>query len=317
MKHPVALAFVALLLVQAPDPAAAGPRPRSAVEINGTTVALGDLFADAGLQATSVVMAAPEPGAQLTMNGVELDAIARRYGLAWQAGAGRDLVVVTRASRHLEAQVITDALAAAIAVDDAGDVPQITLDGPPLRPMVPRGAIASAHVEQLERDPATGRFSAVLVVSASGAADQRFALDGRIDETIEVPVLRSRVRPGQAIEMSDIDWRRIARSALPRDAVTDIKSLIEHSPSRSITPGKPILAGDLGSPEVVHKGALVSMHVIGRNMHLAATGRAQASGAVGDVIAVQNVTSRIVIEALVTGPDRVEVRPPRQVAIAQ
>ncbi len=108
------------------------------------------------------------------------------------------------------------------------------------------------------------------------------------------------------IEERDIEWIESRVDALPRDAIRDARDLIGKSLTRVVRPGKPLLPGDVGEPTVVQRGSVVAMHYISRHMHLVASGRAQESGAMGDVIRVQNVHSRLTIDAVITGTNRVE-----------
>jgi len=96
---------------------------------------------------------------------------------------------------------------------------------------------------------------------------------------------------------------------VPGDVATGPKDLIGLSPKRTLTPGKPVQMADVGPPVIVRKGALLTMTLTTERMQLTATGRALDSGSLGDVVRAMNVQSKLVVEAVVIGPNRVSAQP--------
>lgn len=78
---------------------------------------------------------------------------------------------------------------------------------------------------------------------------------------------------------------------------------------RQLAAGQPLVVGELMRPAMVQKGASVLMQLDSPGITLTAQGQALESGAIGERIQVLNPVSRAVIEAEVTGPDRVRVAP--------
>jgi flagella basal body P-ring formation protein FlgA len=307
----VAQALAATSLAAAPAPAwaAAEPLLRPAVEVDGTQITLGDLFVNAGALTDQAVLPAPAPGEEIRLSLAEAFELANAHGLGWRPVAPFEYAVVTRAWRPLDREEVLEVLEAALARAGAGANLEIDLPRNAFDIKVARGALADLSVEDTTYDPAGGRFHATLVVRDSHRRPRRQPLIGRAFAMVELPVLRARLRRDQVIEVDDLEMRRFRSDRVAGDALGDAAKLIGLSPLRVLTPGKPVRAGDIGPPTIVTKGAIVAMHLITEQMHLVAAGRAEEAGALGDAITVRNTQSRLVVDAIVTGPNRVFVRP--------
>jgi len=176
---------------------------------------------------------------------------------------------------------------------------------------VPASVVADIQtlLNRLDYDAADGRFSATLAVTPAGGGAQHYSIAGRAHSVVEVPVLRDRLRPDTVIRADDIVWRKVRSDRLRREVVTDAADLVGMSPRRTIVPGRALAPGEVGPPIMVRKGETVTMRLKSPQMELTAIGRALDSGADGDVIAVQNTDSRIVVEAVVAGTSLVVVDP--------
>jgi len=304
------LAIAAALAALTVGAAFAGePALREAVEVDGADVTLGDLFTNAGDLAAVPVLRAPPPGETIRLSIADAFALANRHGFGWRPVAPFEFATVTRATRMLDQGRALDVLRAALERAGAGENLKIDLPPGALDLEVARGAIAEIGVEELTRDAGSGRFRAVLSVRDGTGPARRLTLLGTAHAYVEVPVLRARLRRDHVIEDADIAWASLRADRVPESALRDPLEIVGLSPGRMVPPGKPLVAADLVAPTIVAKGALVSMRLTTERMDLVAIGRAMESGALGDVIQVRNIQSRLVVEAVVTGPDRVSVRP--------
>ncbi|MDP6515853.1 MAG: flagellar basal body P-ring formation chaperone FlgA [Alphaproteobacteria bacterium] len=303
-----------MVVVFAISVAAAPPRLRPNIEVDHGQVTLGDLFENAGAVADVAVMAAPAPGERTELTIAQVFDLANRHGLGWRPVVPFTHVSIGRAWRYLNDREIAENLKDALREAGAGGTLTLDLPTRALEIKVARGALADVTFEAVSYEPETSRFQVTLVVRAAGTRVQRYNMVGRAFATLEIPVLRSRLRGEDVIRNDDIEWVERRTNKLPRAVITDAADLIGKSLTRAVAPGKPLKSGDVGAPTMVIRGAMVAMHYLAPNLHLVATGRAEESGARGEVIAVQNSHSRITIDAVVTGANRVEVRTPRQFA---
>lgn len=287
---------------------AVGPQLRPFVEVDSERVHLGDLFDFAGAFADVPVMYAPPPGEQTTLTLGQIEAMVATSGMAWEPVIPFATVVVTRAHRLLDHNEIAERLQEALHRSGVPGPLTIDFSGAALLIKVPRGRLVELRFESVEHNPATGRFSAMLVVDAGPGFSQRTNLFGRAYVTRRVPTVRTRMKAEEVIRDSDIVWVDWRTDELPDGVITDAEALIGQSPIRAIQPGKPLARDDVGPPILIQRGAVVTMHYRSRNMHLVAMGRAQEAGAMNSVIRVQNAASRIVVDAVVNGENRVAVQ---------
>src|SRR6185437_16109147 len=142
------------------------------------------------------------------------------------------------------------------------------------------GAVHSV-VTQLQYDAPSGRFSAALSLTGDFMPPVTMRLAGRVQETIEVPIATTRLPAGAVLRAGDVHMARI-RAALARDDVVR-------------EPGQAI--------------GMALRHSVSAGLTVAAQGQALDPGAMGERVRVLNPVSRAVLEAEVTGPGQVRVRP--------
>lgn len=312
------LALAAALLLPAPLGAAAeGIEPvalKHHAVIHGDIVRLGDLFEGLGGRATTAVARAPAPGRQVELDARWLSALARSHEIAWRPQTRFDRIMVERASLTIPAEQIRDALLVELTDRMPEADFEISLDNPALRLVLPLEAEGSLAVNGLVYHQASGRFRAQLVSPAQGTPQLRRGVSGRALRMAEVPVLRRRVAPGEAIGEDDVGWLRIRHDRSRRGIVRDIESLTGKSPRRPISVDQPVRLSDLREPVVVAKNNLVVIRLKTDRMTLTAQGRALEDGSAGAGIRVMNTKSNTVINATVVQAGLVEVVAATQVA---
>jgi flagella basal body P-ring formation protein FlgA len=74
-----------------------------------------------------------------------------------------------------------------------------------------------------------------------------------------------------------------------------------------LRPDQPLTASDVMKPEVVARNDIVTIVYQAPGVTLTLRGQARDGGALGDTIGVLNVESKRVVQAVVSGPDRVTV----------
>ncbi|HYM32838.1 MAG TPA: flagellar basal body P-ring formation chaperone FlgA [Candidatus Cybelea sp.] len=282
-------------------------RLRASVVVVGDRITLGDLFDNAGKAADVVAAAAPPPGEKVYLRVSQIQAVTEAAGLTFEPDPGLRTVAVTRAGRLVPHQEIVAQIAKALAdYTEGGDV-SVQLSNQSLTISVPTDAQASVRVDDIDYDPRSQRFVAILAAPADDANASHFQVQGRLISVSRVPGLRSRINPGHVIAKSDIEWIEVPVERIDRYVVTDPDDLIGKTPKRSIAPGSAIRSSDVDRPLLVAKGAIVTMTMTVPNMTLTTVGRAMDNGGKGDVIQVQNVQSSKSVAATVSGPNQVVV----------
>jgi flagella basal body P-ring formation protein FlgA len=321
LAHAAVLACTGVLactavLACATLPAAAATL-RTTTTLHGPRVKLSDLFDDAGGNGARVLGPGPAPGGRIVVEAAQLAAIARQFNVEWRPSSSADRTVLDWPGRPLPRPAVMAALREALAASGVPpehcevDLADFTA------PLVPFEAAPRPLVTELDYDRATGRFTAVLLVTGDGIEPISARIGGRVDELIEVPVATARLSAGIVLGPEDIHMARVragvANGAVARQPEDAIGLQLRHQ----IAAGQPLMLADLSRPELVLRGANVQMLLDSPGILLVAQGQAMESGAIGEHIRVLNPVSHAVIEAEVVGPDRVRVTPgPQSLLVA-
>lgn len=280
---------------------------RNNVIVEGDVVKLGDIFEDAGMYADRAVINAPAPGRRLTLDINFLAEAARVYRVNWRPLSRFDRVIVERAGKTIAALEIVQHLRGPLATEGMPKNAHIELANRGLEINVPLNMSTDIEVRNISYEPASGRFSALVLVGSNDQSGQRVMLSGRTYATTPVPVLRRAISPGEIIRKDDIEIVHRREDQVARDAITDPQRLVGTTPRTRLRNGEPIRDSDTRAPLVVARNAQVLIRLVHGPMTLTAQGKAEEDGARGDVIRVRNMHSNKTIEATVTGPDTVAV----------
>ncbi|MEQ9349798.1 MAG: flagellar basal body P-ring formation chaperone FlgA, partial [Alphaproteobacteria bacterium] len=278
---------------------------RSDTVVTGDVVRIGDLFDNAAEMADIPVAFAPEPGRSVILDAAWLAEMARQYRLDWQPASRFDRIRLSRASTLIDRQSIEAAVAQALEVQGLGKEMEIDLGRRPIEFHVPTTDTGGADiaVRDLAFDTASGRFTAILAAPASGTAQHRFALSGRVHTTVMVPVLAYDLAAGEVVTDDHIVTVRLRESELRGNLVLDTDRLVGSAVRRTIAAGEPLRPSDLRTPVVVSKGSLVTIIYRTNVLTLTAQGRAMVNGASGESIAVMNAQSNRIVDAVVVDGD--------------
>lgn len=293
------------------------PVARDQVVVHDYAVTLGDLFLNAGDKAGVPVATAPAPGGRELFDAARLTAIASRHGLEWEPAGRSDRVMIERASRQIDADSLASLVEAALEARNPAWKFEVELSNRLQSLQIPTASDVGASVESLQVDIANRRVSAWVVAPDGQKGVVRTEVSGRLFDVTDVPVLRHSVMPGEIITDADVEWTTVRTDRIRRGAVTDLRRIVGLTPRRPLTPGTTLSQRDLEERIVVEKGALVTIVYRTPNMTLSTLGRALDDGADGAPIRVVNTQSDRTIEAVVAGPDRVEIQPVSTLAFNQ
>jgi flagella basal body P-ring formation protein FlgA len=129
---------------------------------------------------------------------------------------------------------------------------------------------------------------------------------GRKGEVQALAYSRS-LSAGEEIRAEDLVWTRAV--AAPADALRDADAAIGMIARRPLREGALVSARDVGAPVVIQAGDVVTVTYQNGGVSLALQVKALGAGAVGEVISLQNLSSRKTIQAVVTGPGQAATGP--------
>ncbi|MGC1412639.1 MAG: flagellar basal body P-ring formation chaperone FlgA [Acetobacteraceae bacterium] len=281
---------------------------RTVTTLHAPTVRLSDLFEDAGANANRVLGPGPGAGGRIVVEAAQLGAIARQFGVDWRPASSADRAVLDRPGRPLPREDVLDALRSALI--EGGTSPDCDIEladfSPPL---VPFESNPRPVVSDLSYDTSAGRFTAMLSVAGDSMEPIYMRLAGKVDDTIEVPVATARLPAGSVLRAEDVHVARVHTSLIHGEVVHRIEDAVGMQTKRQIAGGAPLVGAELMRPSMVQKGATVLMMLDSPGIALTAQGQAMEAGAIGERIRILNPVSHAVVEAEVTGPDRVRVAP--------
>lgn len=286
----------------------ARPALRAEAVVTGNVVRIGDLIENAGIVANIPIFRAPAIGQTgVVTAGQVLDAVRSHALIGIDAGDISE-IRVTRAGRAIAAQQIEAIVASSIAKTYNLGAPSdlnIEFDRTLRSVQVEPTATAPGHIEQLRYDSHSGRFDALFEVN--GAPSARMRLTGTAFVTSEAVALSRPLARGEVITVSDLALKRIPRSQITSDTITDPEQAVGRAARDPIGPGRALRAGELVKPQLVQRNESVTLVYQVPGITLAVRGKAVDSGAEGDVIDVVNVQSNRTVRGTVSGPGRVSV----------
>jgi flagella basal body P-ring formation protein FlgA len=288
---------------------------RSSTTLHGPTVYLRDLFDDAGGNADRVLGPGPGPGGRIVVESAQLAAIARQFKVDWRPASKADRALLEWPGRPLPQRDALAAVRAALIAAGASDDCEVELPGfnPPL---VPMESAARPDVTQLDYDPVSGRFSAVLTVLADGMDPINTRVTGRADDMFELPVPVTRLPGGAVLRSEDVRMMRVHASLVHGEVARALREAVGMQLKRQVVAGQPLEMAELTLPLMVQRGATVQMQLDSPGLSLQGKGVAMEAGAAGERIRVLNPSSRLVVEAEVVGPGVVRVSPASSARVA-
>ncbi|HEX7388627.1 MAG TPA: flagellar basal body P-ring formation chaperone FlgA [Acidiphilium sp.] len=284
------------------------PTLRELVSIDRPIVELRDLFQNPGAQADTVLGPGPAPGARILIGASQLAIIASRYGVDWTPKTSAATVVIERPGTPIDHSLLIATLGNALRLAGAPDHAAIRI-GDTNPPMIPPGAKPEILVNRIAYDRMSGRFRAHLLISATGMNAESATITGLAEPAVQVVVAVHALTPGAVLGSSDIRLAWVPRGDVPPDAITDPTQALGMQIDRAISPGVPLSNRILVTPELIARGAMVSLTVEMPGLEVTARGVALAAGGNGSVIPVLNPTSHAIIQAVIDGPDHAHVMP--------
>jgi flagella basal body P-ring formation protein FlgA len=302
----IASSLAALLCTAAPPTTAATLRVM--VTLNGPHVYLRDLFDDAGPNANRMLGPGPGPGGRIIVESAQLGAIARQFNVDWRPVSRAERAMLEWPGRPMRREDALDAVRSALIANGASSDCAIEMVGftPPI---IPIDAAPKPLVAQLDYNPGTGRFSAILSVTGEGMEPITTRIGGQVDETVELPVPTIRLLAGTVLRREDVHMGRVSTSAMRGEVARTLRDVVGMQLKRQVMAGQPLASADLIRPAVVQRDSMVQMQLESRGLSLSGQGIALESGATGERIRIRNTSSRAIVEAEVVGPGVVRVSP--------
>ncbi|WP_312162459.1 flagellar basal body P-ring formation chaperone FlgA [Phenylobacterium sp.] len=139
--------------------------------------------------------------------------------------------------------------------------------------------------------------------SGPGMATTAVAARGNV----EVLTYARSLSAGEVVQPQDLVWGQAA--AAPSDAPNDAEAIIGLAARRPLRAGAAVSARDVSAPQVIKAGDLITVTYEDGGISLVLQGKAMSAAGLGDTLAVQNITSKKIIQAVASGPGQAVVGP--------
>jgi flagella basal body P-ring formation protein FlgA len=280
---------------------------KDAIIVEEAYILLGDLFTNVGEKAGIKIAYSPKPGMKSQFDAKWLYRIARAYGLKWRPLTLKTRAFVERASQDIYRDEIEDAIMSQIKIHGYHDNVEIALSNPELKIKIATNIPATIDIAGLSINKSTDRFVATLIIPANTPGAKRFRITGRVHSLLQIPAVNRRIKRGDIVREDDIKWISVRKRRMRRNYIRNEEEIIGMATKRYIEAETPLSAGHFQRPQLVKKGALVTISLVSRTMSLKTQGRAIETGGLGDVVRVKNSKSKKIIEAKVIGAGSVRI----------
>lgn len=178
--------------------------------------------------------------------------------------------------------------------------------------IVPHGHTISAGKREYEviapaNWPGWGAVSIALVVRVNGSVEKNLPLRLVVDAETEMVVAKRQLLSGTLIVSDDLEIKSANLALSAGQHIKSIEDAVGKKTRITVRPGYPIRNDQLVAVPVVVSGQLVTIVLERPGMRITVAGRAKSSGGIGDLIRVENLSSRKEIPAKVVDSSTVEV----------
>ncbi len=163
-------------------------------------------------------------------------------------------------------------------------------------------------VSTSRRGRLVGRVPVTVRLVDEGEILERHVMTASVEVHAEVWVADRRIRRGELISESDLRRERLSVKRGRGRLVVDAGDVIGMRARRSIGAGTPIRRGFVEVPPVVQRGEMVRLRMVHGGLRIETKGVAREDGRAGQVIRVQNTTSRRELTGTVGADGVINVR---------
>ncbi len=173
--------------------------------------------------------------------------------------------------------------------------------------MVAMDETPSVAVENISYSVNKESFTAIVIAPVGTDNPRRYKVSGKFYKQVLVPVAAKLIPSGDEITEENIDYKLVRESKVSRNVAVHIEDILGRSPKRTVRTGGTIALSNLGDPVTVAKGKLVAVTLKNGGITLSITGRALESGSTGDIIRVENISSRKPVQAQIISAQEVRI----------
>jgi flagella basal body P-ring formation protein FlgA len=146
----------------------------------------------------------------------------------------------------------------------------------------------------------------VAEVACNGSTAWKLYVPVRVSRISDVLVLVRPIGSGQPFDRSMVQVEARDTGSLSGETLASAEDIQGYNAARPLSPGHTLVRADLLAPRVIRRGDQVVIVFNNGHVEVRSQGKALRDGAIGDLINVENQSSRRQIQARIVGPGKVE-----------
>lgn len=151
-----------------------------------------------------------------------------------------------------------------------------------------------------------GPVSVALLVRVNGQVEKNLSLRLQVDASTEMVVAARQLLAGTVLAADDLLLQKREVAQAGGLHVRQIDAVVGKKLKSTVRSGAPVKSNQLANVPVIRSGQLVTIVAENTGFRIAVTGRAKSSGGVGDLVRVENLSSRKEFSARVVDATTVE-----------
>lgn len=155
--------------------------------------------------------------------------------------------------------------------------------------------------------PRPGSNTAIVIFEREKGQSAVIRLWGYVEVKALVPVLKQNLSAKSVITDEDITFELKELSKLPHDVILDKEKIVGKETRTFLKAGTILRASYLSEPLLVKRNQVVEILAKGKNFTVKAKGLALENGRANELIRIQNLSSKKIIQGKVVGEGLVEV----------
>ncbi len=251
-----------------------------------------------------VLAPTPKAGETLELGLKDLMRISNAFDLDWVAQEANPSIKLRADAQIMKPVMIKQALKESALKEKILGEFRLDLDNPTQEIAVKGRDVVSLVVSDVSYDRISERFSATVSAMRDQETLSTTRVQGEALKVLKIPVLSNRMRRGEVIQAKDLAYVDMLKRDIHSNMLIDKDDLIGTTPRRTINSDQIILNTDVTAPILVKRNDMVDVTLKNGVIQLSTRARAVSEGAKGDVVQIMNPSSKKIIEAIVTGPQK-------------
>ena len=270
------------------------------VDINENVIKLSDIFTNITHYNDAVILKAPNPGKSMILPAKWLQQLSNQYQLNWDYKTDLRDIKVSRASIEVPKEDILHVVENYFYDHYPDYDPNLTsVEFSSLLRAVHLEVNSNTDiiVESINISKVGSLVALVRIGDGSNMYETK--IRGRVHRLAEIWTAKTKLKRGDIIGESDLEFSTVPVRLLHKAAVLDINDIIGKQVKTIIQPQSPILERSIQEPVLVNKKDIVTIVFKNKGLQLTMRGVSLDQGIKNQVIRVKNLQSKTVIEAIV------------------